>query len=290
MNAKETKETLNFEPNPILTVSAENSPSKFPSHWHNALEFTVILEDGCKYIVEDFTFELNRGDVLLVWPRQLHEIIHVPPQGSIFIQFPASFFERNMDLVSISRFLNDFHLISANGQNKLATFVYNKILEIFKLQQDNDYFAETKSKLCIYDILLKIGEHILASDLDNYNHVSFNKSAWRYINAACNYIAENSTDNITQADVAKQIGLSSYYFSKLFKQYMQMSFPAYLSRTRVKNAIRLLLDDSMTITECAFQAGFQSTTAFNKVFHDITGYAPREYRKLHNATPTEENK
>jgi transcriptional regulator GlxA family with amidase domain len=37
----------------------------------------------------------------------------------------------------------------------------------------------------------------------------------------------------------------------------------------------------MTITECAFASGFQSTTAFNKAFHDITGYAPRDYRKLY---------
>ncbi|MBO7356271.1 MAG: AraC family transcriptional regulator, partial [Lachnospiraceae bacterium] len=31
----------------------------------------------------------------------------------------------------------------------------------------------------------------------------------------------------------------------------------------------------------AFMAGFQSTTTFNKVFRDITGYSPRDYRKLY---------
>jgi transcriptional regulator GlxA family with amidase domain len=62
---------------------------------------------------------------------------------------------------------------------------------------------------------------------------------------------------------------------------MHMSFPSYLSGIRVKSAASLLLDDDLSITECAFRAGFQSTTAFNKTFHDVTGYSPREYRKLY---------
>ena len=60
-----------------------------------------------------------------------------------------------------------------------------------------------------------------------------------------------------------------------------MSFPDYISGIRVQNAINLLVNDKLSITECAFLAGFQSTTRFNKVFRDITGMTPREYRKLH---------
>ena len=41
-------------------------------------------------------------------------------------------------------------------------------------------------------------------------------------------------------------------------------------------------DENMTITDCAFMSGFQSTTTFNKVFRDTTGCTPREYRKMHS--------
>ncbi len=105
-------------------------------------------------------------------------------------------------------------------------------------------------------------------------------TGWQYIRAACSYINENSSDALTQADVAKYIGLSTFYFSKLFKQYMHMSFPSYLSHIRVRRAASLLLDNEMTITECAFLSGFQSTTTFNKAFLSITGYSPRDFRKL----------
>ena len=62
---------------------------------------------------------------------------------------------------------------------------------------------------------------------------------------------------------------------------MQTSFPSYLAAVRVRTAISLLADESYTITDCADREGFQSTTTFNRVFREITGYSPRDYRKLH---------
>ena len=61
-----------------------------------------------------------------------------------------------------------------------------------------------------------------------------------------------------------------------------MTFPAYLANIRVQNAINLLADNNYTITDCAFMSGFQSTTTFNKLFREVTGCTPREYRKMHN--------
>ena len=102
-----------------------------------------------------------------------------------------------------------------------------------------------------------------------------------YINRNSVNIYTHSNEDISEAQVAAKTGLSPYYFSKLFNEYTEMSFPDYISGIRVQNAINLLVNDKLSITECAFLAGFQSTTRFNKVFREITGMTPREYRKLH---------
>ena len=135
--------------------------------------------------------------------------------------------------------------------------------------------------MCIYDALLKIGEYVMAENEKDDMSEKKSGSGWNYIHAACNYIAEKSAENITQAEGAGYVGLSTFYFSKLFKQCMHISFPAYLSNIRVRRAASLLLNKDLSITECAFLARFQSTTAFNKAFHDITGYSPRDFRKLY---------
>lgn len=274
------KELISFRSPSAISVTDILSPETFPPHWHNAAEFTVATKDGCRYGVNGNECELNTGDIFLVWPRQVHETIRIPPQSAVFIQFPSSIIDSNLDLVSISGFLYSLHHIRADEHAETAGYISSKIYEIQKIYNSSDPLSETRCKLCIYDILLKISEHVLYKKTKNDESYYSSSSAGGYIRAACNYIMENSSDRITQEDVASHIGLSTFYFSKLFNRYMRMSFSSYLANLRVKNATSLLMDEELSITECAFMAGFQSTTSFNRVFHDITGYSPREYKKM----------
>ncbi|MCR4716088.1 MAG: AraC family transcriptional regulator [Lachnospiraceae bacterium] len=262
-------------------MTESESPESFPAHWHDAAEFTICLKSSCTYRINGTLYELKEGDVLLTWPQQVHETIKAPRGGVIFIQFSSTIIEGNLDLVSISRFLYEYRHISNTKNPELAGFIRDKIYEIKRIHNESDPLEETRCKIIIYDILLKIGEHVIKEFLGDYDLKKSASTSLKYIHSACNYIIENSHDSITQAEVAEYVGLSSYYFSKLFKQFMHISFPAYLSNIRVKNACNLLLNDNLSITECAFMSGFQSTTAFNKAFHDVTGYSPRDFRKLY---------
>ncbi|MBO7335353.1 MAG: helix-turn-helix transcriptional regulator, partial [Lachnospiraceae bacterium] len=239
------------------------------------------LQDGCKYRINDTVFDLEKDDVLLVWPQQIHGTVKIPKKSSLLVQFPATIIESNLDLVSVSRFLFEFHHISAKVYPELARFIREKIDEIQSIYVSSEHFAETRCKILINQILLMIAEHVMKRNDDFSELEESARLGWRYIHIACNYIVDNVANEITQTEVAEHVGLSTFYFSKLFKQSMRMTFPAYLSRLRVKRATSLLLDKNLSVTDCAFMAGFQSTTTFNKVFREITGYSPREYRKLH---------
>ncbi len=184
--------------------------------------------------------------------------------------------------MSISRLLYTCHHLKASECPELTGFIADRIRKIKKALSSQDILAESKCKLCIYDILVKIGEYVMTKNSQSDGSNSIQDSSFKYIHAACTYIIDNSTGDITQTDVASHVGLSPYYFSRLFKQYMHTSFPAYLSNVRTRNAIKLLMDNNLTITEVAFMAGFQSTTAFNKAFRDVKGYSPREYRKMYH--------
>lgn len=275
------KEKIQFNTPSTITVTDSEGPETFPAHWHNAAEFTLILQNGCKYMINDVLYTPAAGDIILAWPGQIHETVHAPHGSVIFIQFSSVLIENNLDLFAISRFLYECHHVKNQENPELSDFINNAIMEIKKVYDSDDPLSETRCKLYIYDILLKIGEYTIQEIKKDSESDKKSGSSWNYIHAACNYIVENSREDLTQAEVASHVGLSTFYFSKLFKQYMNMSFPAYLSNVRVKNAANLILNEDLSITECAFLSGFQSTTAFNKAFHDITGYAPRDYRKLY---------
>ena len=216
-----------------------------------------------------------------MWPRELHEILNVPHKSTYFIQFSSGIMESNTDLAAALHFFKNCHLISSKKEPDLT----EKLISIFNKIRDAYYkkerFAETQCKLYIYQMLLHIGNYALKEHHDQIGKENYSNKSWGYIRTACNYISEHSSENITQADVATYTGLSPYYFSKLFNEYTDMSFPAYLAGIRVQSAIQLLSNEQLSITECAFMAGFQSTTTFNKVFLELTGCTPREFRKLH---------
>lgn len=275
------KETIQFNTLSAISVAYGGLSETFPSHWHNALEFSIALKNGCKYRVNGVLYELDKGDVFLVWPQQIHETVSIPPEGALLVQFPSTIIENNLDLLSVSRFLYGYHHICCKENKELAEFITKKIYALKDVYESTNALAETQCKVYIYEILLEVGKKIISDKQDELNKDKTRDSAWKYVHSACNIIVENSTEDLTQASVASSIGLSTYYFSKIFKAYMNMSFPQYLANIRVRNAIRLLSDENLSITDVAFMAGFQSTTAFNKAFHDITGYSPREYRKLY---------
>lgn len=272
------KEIIKY-PDTHDVIFAEHPPTRFPSHWHNAAEFTLVLKDGGKYKIGDTIYKPESGDVILVWPHELHEIINVPQGSSVFVQFSSRLIENNSDLVSASGFLKNCHLISAKKEPELAGSITDTILKIRETLNNKEYFTETSAKILIYEMLLKIGLHVMQEHREQIGNNRFSDKSWKYIRAACSFIADHSAEDITQAEVSSMVGLSPYYFSKLFNEYTNMTFPAYLSMVRVQNAINLLEDSTLSITECAFAAGFQSTTTFNKLFREMTGYSPREYRK-----------
>ena len=137
------KEIINYSNIQGVTFVEKGIPESFPAHWHNAAEFTIIFKDNCKYRIGDKTYSPDKGDVVLVWPRELHEIVHIPKNGSLFIQFASSILEQNTDLVSASRFIKDCHIISAKKEPELADKITNiiyQIKDIYLRKSKNQYF------------------------------------------------------------------------------------------------------------------------------------------------------
>ncbi|MEJ1972331.1 MAG: helix-turn-helix domain-containing protein [Lacunisphaera sp.] len=98
------------------------------------------------------------------------------------------------------------------------------------------------------------------------------------------YIAAHLTEDLSLAQVAQAVGMSSFYFCKNFKKGTGLNFTEYLSRQRVESVKQLLLNPYKRVSEAAYEAGFQSLSQFNRVFHRITGESPSLYRdQLHGS-------
>ena len=96
------------------------------------------------------------------------------------------------------------------------------------------------------------------------------------------YIAAHLSEDISLSQVSQAVGMSSFYFCKNFKKGTGLNFTEYLSRQRVESVKQLLLNPYKRVSEAAYEAGFQSLSQFNRVFHRIAGECPTLYRdQLH---------
>jgi YesN/AraC family two-component response regulator len=94
------------------------------------------------------------------------------------------------------------------------------------------------------------------------------------------YITTNYTETITLKDLSKLYFIDEKYLCKLFKKETGMGFVDYINKIRVDNASRLLLNSDAPVNSIAYQVGYSNLSYFNKIFKKLSGYTPKEYRKL----------
>ena len=99
------------------------------------------------------------------------------------------------------------------------------------------------------------------------------------------YMRAHQTERLHLRTVAEHARLSPYYFCKLFKRTMGMTFTEYLTHLRLERAKDLLMSPTKPVSEIATVAGFGSIPHFNRAFKRYTGMTPTAYRSNHSGTP-----
>lgn len=85
--------------------------------------------------------------------------------------------------------------------------------------------------------------------------------------------------NITLNDMCKHFGRSKSYISHMFKSKNGMTFKGYCNKLKIKDAANLLLKTDLSVTEIAFNVGFNDTSYFIQLFKNSVGMSPLQYRK-----------
>lgn len=100
-----------------------------------------------------------------------------------------------------------------------------------------------------------------------------------FLQAVHVFLLENHRRPVTLKDLADRLGYDYHYISRRFHKVFGMSFPAILNTYRLEHALELLARTDKSVTEIAFESGFQSVRAFNSSFRAHTGTTPSAYRR-----------
>lgn len=92
------------------------------------------------------------------------------------------------------------------------------------------------------------------------------------------FIHSNYQEELSLGRVAREVNASAFYLCKMFRKATGLNFTEYVSRIRVEKARVALSNPQLRVSEIAFDVGFQSLTHFNRVFKNMMGCSPTEYR------------
>ncbi|MDU0203407.1 MULTISPECIES: response regulator transcription factor [Paenibacillus] len=105
------------------------------------------------------------------------------------------------------------------------------------------------------------------------------KNSELLMTAAKEYIRTHYSNDFGVEDIASSLGISSSYFSLLFKQHFGETFVEYVTKHRMELAKSMLLHSDKSITDIGRSVGYMERRYFTKVFQKFTGEIPSEYRE-----------
>lgn len=118
--------------------------------------------------------------------------------------------------------------------------------------------------------MIKAADNI-ATKKKEYTHEAIGR-AKEYINV--HYKKELSLEHIS-----KEMDMSPYYFSKLFKEVTGEGFIEYVTEVRINKAKQMLLDGQSTMKEICVAIGYSDPNYFSRIFKKCIGKTPTEFKE-----------
>lgn len=107
------------------------------------------------------------------------------------------------------------------------------------------------------------------------------KDTVRPVRKAKEYIQSHYSEALTLEEISALVGLSTPYFSALFKKTEGEGFAKYLINVRMEQAKLLLRETNLPITEICRRVGYNDLKHFTHTFEKATEVKPSTYRKLY---------
>ena len=101
---------------------------------------------------------------------------------------------------------------------------------------------------------------------------------------------EHFSEPVTLEQIAAQAEMSPRYFCRFFQELTHRSPIEYLNYYRIEQAGDRLLHSALSVTEIAYNCGFNDLSYFIRVFKRLKGVTPKKYEETQRLRPAVKEK
>ena len=93
------------------------------------------------------------------------------------------------------------------------------------------------------------------------------------------FINRNIARSLTISEISKETLVPKSSLYKMFHTHLGCTVNEYINSKRIKNSEELLMSGSLSIEEISEKLGFSTQQYFSKIFKQINGISPAQFRK-----------
>lgn len=238
--------------------------SNSTQHHHSGFEIYYMKEGKCHYFINDVSFDIVSGDVILIPEGTLHGTSYgSKPCTRLLINFQTKII--SPDILTA---LKDVGYLYRNPE---TTMIIDNIFASIESEYNR---GDTIAQVALRDY----AESLLVLMIRN-QHEKIKQERNSIVDAAIKYIQGNYMSTIRLADVAKMLSVSEEHLSRTFKKEITFGFSEYITLIRLQKAEHMLKNEpSRAITEVAYACGFNDSNYFSYKFKKAYGITPSEVR------------
>lgn len=264
-------------------------------HYHPEYDILLSLKDHAgEYISGDHVGRLTEGTLIMNGPNIPHALHSGKADENDWsrpslavIQFSresigADLFQK-VEMQPVREFLEEaqfgyeFYGAAAKEAARMILEMekqsaFERLLQLLKILQ---FFAETEEK------------RPLASPAYS---PSLREQDISRLDEVLGFLRANKTEEVSLEEVAAVARMSPKSFCRFFKANTGKTLLEYLHELRIGEACRQLLETDRSVSEIAFDCGFNNLSNFNRRFRTIQGTTPRDYRRKFRIDPDTQGK
>ncbi len=256
-------------------------------HFHKEYEILYNIENSGTRFIGDSIRRFSNGDLVLVGPHIPHywhsddryfEGIEDLTAKVVLIQFEGNFLgERFIDLPEMNNmrglFLKAAHGIRFTGSD--AVRIGNIIVRI---SHENGW----KKLLAMIEVLCLMSE---AKEFELLSSRAYTEAS-KYANQEkmsdlFNFMVSNYHRDLKLGEIADRANMNVSAFCRYFKKSTSKTFSHALNEIKVGFACKRMVNTDKSISEIAFDCGFNNISYFNRVFKIIKKVTPQQYRQFY---------
>ena len=282
------RENITYPDSSNFRVFIQKNHYHIDPHWHPCVEIILPLSGDYQVVIEGETFHLEKGDIMFLHSGTIHALSGPPKGARLIFQFDVEILYSLREFQSLLFSFPSFFMLRRNINDSTYAAAEKLLLSVILESRRKRLLWEAS----LYSLVLQLYTLLFRSSAlqmqvfpgREAKRISGRQETHQYQEkflAVCQYLNQNLSSNITLEMAASYAGFSKFHFSRLFKEFVGMSFSQYVTGQRLHKAKLLLLTTQASITDIAMEAGFNSSSTFNRVFYQSEKMSPSGFRQSH---------